>query len=324
MIYIKQGGRTGNQLFNYAFARKLQLSYPDEELTFDYSFIEKMNETHSHEGYWEDCLVHFNTAPYHVITDQKDIVFVYGSLRQKIVYWIWRIVHHFVKTKKMSTRISARRKLFPFTARAGVYYLYSTFSGYVPYKLAKTKNKFVLGAFEERHWFDDIRETLLKELAPKKPIKESNLELLSAIKSSNAVCVSVRKWSIDETGDRLADREICGQTYFENAIRKMAELVENPTFVVFSDDVEWGKDMVKKILGDVPVLSETGKDDVAEKLALMSSCKHFILSNSTFSWWAQYLSTNEKKIVISPDHWFNEYEEKLPLIEDNWILVKCE
>lgn len=32
----------------------------------------------------------------------------------------------------------------------------------------------------------------------------------------------------------------------------------------------------------------------------MKSCKHFLLSNSTFSWWAMWLNELEKKIVIAP------------------------
>lgn len=56
----------------------------------------------------------------------------------------------------------------------------------------------------------------------------------------------------------------------------------------------------------------------------MYSCKHFIISNSTFSWWAQYLSRYEDKIVIAPDRWSNIPEENSFLLSDSFIKISIE
>lgn len=54
----------------------------------------------------------------------------------------------------------------------------------------------------------------------------------------------------------------------------------------------------------------------------MSACKHFVLSNSSFSWWAQYLSDNNNKIVVAPDIWYKTGDpKKTALYQDGWNLI---
>lgn len=102
-------------------------------------------------------------------------------------------------------------------------------------------------------------------------------------------------------------------------------------FMVFSDDIEWCK---KHMKGFQFRFSE-GKNEL-EDLTAMASCKHHIICNSTFSWWAAYLGQNPDRIVVSPHHtdWYGpdngvvvEAKKKgiapcLDLIPDGWIQIK--
>ena len=112
---------------------------------------------------------------------------------------------------------------------------------------------------------------------------------------------------------------VCTEEYFSKAIEEINQRVEKPRFVFFSDDIEWVKN---NIPAPKDSLYEDGTDPVWEKLRLMSSCKHFIISNSTFSWWSQYLSENDKKVVIAPSKWSN-FGYNPDIYQDNWILVDC-
>lgn len=320
MIYVMQGGRCGNQLFVYAFARSLQLKYPNEEIVFDFCGLKIGQEKYKNGLFWEDSLSRFNVINYNSINCSEGVVSQYGTKLQKMVLLIWRVVNKLIKDNTSKNAGKIRSKLLKFTSRFGIYFIQF---GYAPYKLTNTKHKFAWGSFEDPRWFEDIREILLKEYTPRLPLKDENKELYEIITKCNSVCVSLRKWALDiHEDDNLSNRDLCDSTYYEKAIEIIQGKVHAPVFIVFSDDVEWAKETIKSISGDAMVYSESGNDDVAEKIRLMSACKHFIISNSTFGWWPQYLCTNENRIVISPDRWLDSFEDRHPLIMDDWILIK--
>lgn len=80
-------------------------------------------------------------------------------------------------------------------------------------------------------------------------------------------------------------------SYFDN----------NHRFLVFSDDIEWCKNNIKGRAIDYWV-----DDDPIESMAMMASCHHNIISNSTFSWWGAWLNGNDNKVIIAPKRWFGE------------------
>jgi len=59
-----------------------------------------------------------------------------------------------------------------------------------------------------------------------------------------------------------------------------------------------------------------------EDLRLLKNCKHFIIANSSFSWWGAWLSTNPSKLVIAPKRWMKDegYIVK-DLLPENWIKI---
>jgi hypothetical protein len=48
-----------------------------------------------------------------------------------------------------------------------------------------------------------------------------------------------------------------------------------------------------------------------EEIAAMSHCRHHIIANSTYSWWAAYINPDDSKIVCYPDQYFNHQLEYL-------------
>ena len=311
MIYTTLDGRCGNQLFVYAMTKEVQYCTNDNEITICDSIVIHMHEKDSS---FVNELPNFNLSDYIISHEQGNQVLLHGSVIQKAVYFLFK-AHCRLPYQKRTKFYKRQERWQPILNAVGIYEISHGFS---PIRISKTKNKFIYGYFEDKRWFSDVRDELLEEFKPKS-INHSNDNFYNYICNTESVCVSIRRG--DFLSEKFRDvRAICDEKYFRKAIEIMKEKVPNATFVFFSDEIDWVKENYNF---GVRSLYETGKDGVAEKLRLMSSCKHFILSNSTFSWWAQYLSINDKKVVISPDHWLNVPNYKHQLIEDSWILIKC-
>lgn len=83
---------------------------------------------------------------------------------------------------------------------------------------------------------------------------------------------------------------LVGPTYFEGALKLMRNTLEDPVFMVVSDDIPWAK---KHIAGEDVFYSTSGTNSslsVGADLALLASCNHTIITYGTFGLWGALLS----------------------------------
>ena len=305
-------GRLGNQMFQYATVRAYQEKYCKEEkinLNFDLVYREGKIE----DGFYNQ-LKSFNIKKCYV--DKKINI----SFKQKAILGCYFLKYKIIKLFSKNTSQYELKKRQIELKMQHIFQnngLFICSFGYCDFKKTEENEKLFLGFYESSKYFDNIKPLLKLEFTPKYPEKDENGEMYKIIRNSESICVSIRR------GDFLSAEQknrhyVCTPEYFKNAIKKMQELINNPQFIIFSDDIEWVK---KNITFPEGTVFESGNDPVWEKLRLMYECKHFIISNSTFSWWAQYLSRNENnKIVISPKIWKNEgYNEDI--FQENWIRI---
>ena len=316
MIYLKIRGRAGNQLFQFATVKNYQKKYfKDEKIGVDFSDLRKLGtEEEGFKNYLDD----FNVGDYIKVDKIK------GNGFQKILIFIMKIPNTLfrmigLKNKADILSYKFEKIVQPVINKFGVYYM---IHGFYRFKPTKAKNKIFYGNFESAKYFNENEKLIKKIYTPKEKEVEKNRQLYEAIKKSNSVCITIRRGDFVTNPEFKKVHFICDSEYFYDAIQIIKEKVENPTFIVFSDDVDWVKDNMDF---GVPTLYEDGADEIWEKLRLMYSCKHFIISNSTFSWWAQYLSRNKDKIVVAPKKWKNiAYKEdttKLDIYQDFWIRI---
>ena len=140
---------------------------------------------------------------------------------------------------------------------------------------------------------------------------------LSNIMKNNSIAVHVRR---GDYVNHFLHGNISTSAYFYNAIQYANNIVENPVFFVFSDDIEWCKKMFSHLKYNI-VFTQSVLDNPVIDMIYMSFCKHFIISNSSYSWWAQKLCENGKRLVVAPYYWFNESINTIELNSDQFVHV---
>ncbi len=160
------------------------------------------------------------------------------------------------------------------------------------------KEGYLEGYWQSELYFRDAADKVIE--AFKFKYDDSELDVVEG----NTVAIHVRMGDYLEAEYQAIYGNICTKRYYSNAIKYMREHIENPKFIVFSDDV----DKAKKLLQDEQDLTYATPDDskgVAFDMYRISSCKHQIIANSSYSWWAAWLNSNREKIVIAPSKWIN-------------------
>ena len=140
--------------------------------------------------------------------------------------------------------------------------------------------------------------------------RKSAGQYLQEINNGCSVSLHVRRGDYLTPENQNRYGGICTDAYYIEGIRQMRERYPGCRFFLFTNDREWarrqfGQDRDKEDADITWVdLQGAGDNDYMEFL-LMSRCKHHILANSSFSWWASYMNKNPGKTVLAPQRWLN-------------------
>ena len=154
------------------------------------------------------------------------------------------------------------------------------------------------------NFFKHNKDIIRNDLKFLRDLDDAYKDIAEDIKQHESVALHLRR------GDYINHPEfgMCSSEYYNNAILEITKYLENPKFFIFTEDYDWFE---KNINLNYPYRFVDSKEDMkymdydpAQILYLMSLCKHFIISNSTFSWWGAWLSENPNKKIVSPSPWF--------------------
>ena len=283
MIITKLNGGLGNQMFEYACARNLQLRYGDE-LYLDVEGFRRSSRHYSLDSF--------------VLNEDVQVLPIEKS--RSLVLW--------QGISKINRRLAFR------LARPFGVYMWKT-PAFKEIEMGDTKKgkTYLYGYWQSERYFKENAAQIREELRVKTKVLPESLPYLDSISNSKSVCVHIRRGDYVQCG-LLA----CDEAYYLKGMDYIHEFHPDVAFFIFTDDIPWVKE---NIHFKYPVVYVDMQDPDFEVLRLMYNCKHFVISNSSFSWWAQYLSDHPDKIVVAPSVWYPGGQGDNSMYLDSWTIV---
>jgi len=189
--------------------------------------------------------------------------------------------------------------------------------------LRRNKSAYIDGSWQNEKYFKDIEDVIKRDFTFKTKLSEKNFILANNIKNTNSVGIHLRNYALGHFGKNNKDLNMYGtmsSEYYHKAVEHIEKTKSDLHFFVFSDDINMAKNNIRLKYPSIFITNNNNKD--YEDMQLMSLCKHQIICNSTFSWWAAWLNSNSDKIVIAPKNWFaNANFDTSDLIPKEWIKI---
>lgn len=271
MIYLNLVGGLGNQLFEYAFAKNIALKNNQDLCISTY-------EITFHDSKRLPTLEKFDLPSNVTFTNQK-------------LPWY---VHRRNYVSKVLRKLSPRT-FFRFFENRGDYIWYGEEAIKLNKKASNNRDIYIGGYWQSEKYFKDNLLEVKKDLVPR-VLSAQNERLIEKIEAEESICLHVRR------GDYVGTAyQVCTVNYYNKAVAFIRKR-SSATIFVFSDDIAWVKKSIE-IPGRVYYVEDKNPDYI--DLYIMSKCHSFVISNSTFSWWAQELGNQEGKIVVAPSRWHN-------------------
>lgn len=298
MFVVCFGDGLGNQMFQYAFYKALQISYSNNNVKMDIFHIYGQN---IHNGFELDKI--FPIVRNECTKSQALALAEYYPAGMKMQ----KLMNYLIRRKE---RIWGMKPSYIHVDDPTAYYE-------EVFHLNRLNSYLFCGNWFNERYFSSIRKELLKDFEFIQPLDDANSKLVEEMQERQSVALHIRR------GDYLNYPNLSWITdnYYKRAIDYILEHVENPFFYIFSDDKEYVKERFGVLENMYVVDNNTGEYSYRD-MQLMSMCKHNIIANSSFSFWGAWLNTHVSKIVVAPSKTSKTLRN--PIACSDWILIDGE
>ncbi|TFH53720.1 MAG: alpha-1,2-fucosyltransferase [Candidatus Zixiibacteriota bacterium] len=296
MILVRLTGGLGNQMFQYAAARRLAAVH-GTVLKVDTSRLQRSNPIDTPRDYALGC---FNiSAKIASLAESANC----EKLQKRDTSPILRIL----------------QKCYPGGAKTGFRYIRQQGSAFDSTIMGLPDNVCLDGFWQSEKYFLDIRALLKEEFTLRAPLEGPNLHLAEKIRACTAVSLHVRRGDYLTNPHAARHHGTCALDYYARAVQFIREKIPAVHLFIFSDDPKWTEANLRY---DLPTtfVSKTEAEGDGRDIALMSMCRHHIIANSSFSWWGAWLGEDQGKTVISPVRWYADpARDTADIIPEGWL-----
>jgi hypothetical protein len=176
------------------------------------------------------------------------------------------------------------------------------------------------GYWQTEHYFAPFAAGLKKQFVPRSKPDAANAKLLRQIRQAGAKAVAVHVRRGDYVSNPMAAyvHGSVGLPYYAAAVARTRSKVKGAKLFVFSDEPAWAQAHMP-FLGAAAFVSANPPEAPEQDLALMAACRHFVLANSSFSWWGAWLGERKGSQILAPARWFNDKsKDTRDLLPERW------
>jgi hypothetical protein len=174
---------------------------------------------------------------------------------------------------------------------------------------------YLSGYWQSPRYFLDYEAQLRDDFSFREAKTPLSRAIARAIERTEAVAVHVRRGDYVQNPAANRVHGVCTNTYYAAAQKYVASRLSAPRYFVFSDDMAWVRG--QSLFPRETVYVDLGPGQI--DIQLMARCRHQIIANSTYSWWAAWLNPNPCKIVIAPRRWFSNGLDAADLVPASWV-----
>jgi hypothetical protein len=188
--------------------------------------------------------------------------------------------------------------------------------GYSPVRPSLNLNTLLIGYFQTYRWVEE--PPVMQSLKSLQVINGSAIfqSLRGRIIEENPIIIHIRR------GDYAFEPDfgVLSSAYYRDGLNFLKSKGAEGRVWAFTDDHVWAAEILQSnglINLDIEIVDDSGLS-TGEVFDLMRFGSAYVIANSSFSWWAAYLSMTDGALVVAPDPWFVGLPEPAELIPRIW------